>query len=97
MIIKNPINQDLTVKIFGVTYTVPAKGTLSGVTEQVATYWRNRLHNFISIDNETKDTKNEKVEEVKEEAVETTETTEAIEVVEEVKEIKKVDKVKKNK
>ena len=95
MIIKNPTDLELKVQIKGKKYVIPANESLSGVSEEVTKYWKEKLHSFIIISSEaelpkTEDKELPKVElteEVAEEIVE--------ELVKEVKEVKKV--VKKSK
>lgn len=52
MKIKNPTNNQLNVVIRGVQYYIKANGTLSGVPASDAVYWRDRLHNFLEIEEE---------------------------------------------
>lgn len=75
----NPTENDITVQVSGVTYTVEADGELSNVPAEHAAHWKNSLHNFIKIVEDVKtpvvdkkedkkeDKKDEKKEEVKEE------------------------------
>lgn len=67
----NPTDSDISVVVNGHSYTVEAKGTVA-VEEVDAAYWKEKLHNFLLID-EIKAEKAEKEEkvEVKEEKEET--------------------------
>lgn len=47
MTVKNPTNNDITVQIMGVKYTVPANGEVKYVPEEHALYWRDKLHQFL--------------------------------------------------
>lgn len=50
MKIYNPSNKAITdVKIFGVSYSIDAEGTLENVPENVARYWQENLHKFLQI------------------------------------------------
>ena len=51
----NPTENEITVRICGVDYTLPAKGELTGVPSEHAVHWRNRLHEFIKIEPEGND------------------------------------------
>jgi len=70
MIVKNPTESKIEVTILGVDYSVDAKGEVS-VPNQVAAYWKNRLHSFLEISEEVKEVekvvKVEKVEKVEKE------------------------------
>lgn len=47
MQIKNPSNKAITdVKIYGVSYSIDAEGTLENVPEEHARYWQS-LHSFL--------------------------------------------------
>ncbi len=48
MQIKNPSNNAITdVRIFGVSYSIEAEGTLDNVPEEHARYWQENLHKFL--------------------------------------------------
>lgn len=67
MIVTNPTNKDISVVILGVEYTVPAKGSISGVSQETAYYWQNKLHGFLIVENESESTKKDikaKVQEI---------------------------------
>ena len=64
MIVNNPTDKDITVKLKGVTYTVKANDSLSNVPDKQALYWK-ELHNFLTL----KETANV-VETIPEEVVE---------------------------
>src|SRR3990167_8349638 len=64
MQIKNPSNKAINdVRIFGVSYSIEAEGTLDNVPEHVARYWQESLHKFLIL-------RKDKLEEKKEEKVE---------------------------
>jgi len=50
MKIINPTDDTLTIKFKGLDYEVGPKGVLSDVPEEVAEYWKEKIHNFISIE-----------------------------------------------
>lgn len=45
----NTIDKEISVKIKGVSYTLPALGELHNVPQEHAEYWKGSLHNFIKI------------------------------------------------
>ncbi len=48
MKIYNPSNKAINdVKIFGVSYSIDAEGTLENVPEKVARFWQENLHKFL--------------------------------------------------
>lgn len=47
MKIINPENVEISVKVEGVTYTLPALGELTNVPEKHARYWQENLHKFL--------------------------------------------------
>ncbi len=62
MQIKNPSNKAIeNVKIFGISYSIEAEGTLDNVPEAHARYWQ-ELHKFLIL-------RKDKLEEVKKEEV----------------------------
>jgi len=98
MIVNNPTDKDITVKLKGVIYSVKAKDSLSNVPKEQALYWKG-LHNFLILSDETKKvaetaTVEEPVEEIlSDEVVEETQEGEAVPSAEEPEEeIKKVIK-----
>lgn len=42
----NPLENTIEVQIFGVKYVIESKGTVD-VSDEVASYWMNNLHNFL--------------------------------------------------
>jgi hypothetical protein len=51
MIVKNPLNTDVSIVITGNSYTVSANGELSGITEEHALAWK-KIHGFLIIKEE---------------------------------------------
>ncbi len=96
MKIFNPTKNDITVQIMGHVYTVKAEDCLSGVKYEHAKYWKEKLHNFILVDEETPSRKTKKeVDEIIEDII--TENNEE-EIQEEEKEVLEDEpKVKKDK
>ena len=63
MQIKNPSNNAIeNVKIYGISYSIEAEGTLDNVPEAHARYWQENLHKFLVL-------RKDKLETVKEEIV----------------------------
>lgn len=88
MIVNNPTKENITVMLKGVTYTVKANDSLSGVPEEQALYWRG-IHNFLTLSEEVKMVETKLEEEKEDEPIkeeETVEETKEEEVVEEAKE-----------
>ncbi len=48
----NPTDKAITINYKQDEYTVPANGSVSGVTKEAATYWKERLHNFLTVEAE---------------------------------------------
>jgi len=95
MIVINPLDEEITVTLSGNVYTVPAKGQVKGVPVRDALYWKDSLHNFLTLQEEIstvtkpmeEETKVEEVVEVAEEAVSPSpEAVEEEEIISEVKE-----------
>jgi len=90
MIVKNPTDSELKVQINGRIYEVDAKGETS-VPAEVALYWRDNIHGFLILSEESKTTVKPTpivtptVEET-EPVVEETVSTETVETTEEKKE-----------
>lgn len=86
MQIKNPSNKAIEdVKIFGVSYSIDAEGTLDNVPEEHARYWQENLHKFLILRKDKLEAKPEvveiptpKIEEVMESVPETEETVEEV-------------------
>ena len=95
MKLKNPTNKEISVQILGREYTVSG-GEMINVSDEVGTYWKNRIHNFMEvIEQEETPIDLPKKEIVEEKA----EVTEVVEVAKEVKKEKKesiVSKIKKS-
>jgi len=53
MKIKNPTNNKIEVQIKGNIYSIEPMGTLEDVPGDVATYWKDALHNFIVISDDS--------------------------------------------
>lgn len=65
MIVINPTKSDIKVQIEGVEYFLPAEGSITGVREEHALYWKQKLHSFVQIKMDEPVVKKEvKVEEV---------------------------------
>ena len=63
MQIKNPSNNAIeNVKIYGISYSIEAEGTLDNVPEAHARYWQESLHKFLVL-------RKDKLETVKAEVV----------------------------
>lgn len=91
MIIKNPINQELSIQYQGTKYSIPSLGILHTEDESLVKFWKS-IHSFIQIESaetvvtvkETKPIEIEIPEIVEEEVVsEVTETTTEEEVTSE--------------
>jgi len=52
LIVINPTDKDISVQIKGTVYSVDANGQLSGVPKEIAEYWKDRTHNFITVEAE---------------------------------------------
>lgn len=52
MIVTNPTDKNLEVTYKGSTYSVEANGTKSGVPEDAAMFWKNSIHQFITVRDE---------------------------------------------
>lgn len=48
MIIKNPLNEELSINYKGTHYTVGPKATVE-VPDAVAFYWHDHIHEFLTI------------------------------------------------
>ena len=70
MTIKNPTNNEISVKILGAKYVLPAKGELNNVPETHAVYWKVNLHTFVTLSEDKVVKKEVKVEEPIVEAIE---------------------------
>ena len=88
MKITNPTDQDITVQIFGTTYTLEANGELSGIDRKVAEYWKKQLHGFLAIHEEDAE-KLETIEIVKKDEEEEEEEGEVTEVEVDLVELKR--------
>ena len=64
MVIVNPTTSDITVQIAGIRYTVEAGKELRGIPAEHALYWKQKLHPFIVVKEESKEVKTVKSEEV---------------------------------
>lgn len=53
MIVKNTTDSALEVQIKGVVYRVEAESELADVPTDVALYWKEMLHNFIKLSDES--------------------------------------------
>ena len=51
--ITNPTDKDIKVQIKGKVLEVLAKGELSGVTDAEASYWKDHIHKFILVGEDT--------------------------------------------
>ncbi len=49
MILFNPTENHIKVQIFGVEYEIEPKGKSRDIPEEVAIYWRTKLHNFLIV------------------------------------------------
>lgn len=49
----NPTDKQLTVTIAGTEYTVEPKDVLKNVPEEAAVYWKDKLHNFLLLEEDT--------------------------------------------
>lgn len=49
MKIINPTDNEISIQFKGVVYTIPARGSISQVKEEVATYWKTMIHEFIQV------------------------------------------------
>lgn len=49
MILKNPIDKNLTIKFLGVEYSLGANATKE-FPDDVAEYWRTKLHKFLIVE-----------------------------------------------
>lgn len=49
MKIKNPTKSTIEVQIGGRQFVLPAEGELTGVSPEVALYWKEKLHAFIQV------------------------------------------------
>jgi hypothetical protein len=67
MILKNPTDSNLTIKFLGVEYSLGANAS-KDFPEDVAVYWRTKLHKFLEVVKEVKEVAAPKPE-VKEEVV----------------------------
>lgn len=93
MRIKNPTKDTLSIQYKGVVYTVEPESSLSNVPEEAAHYWRDSIHNFISLEKETSEVQSvpsntEKKEETKKEE------EKEVREVKETKEVKGVKEIK---
>lgn len=52
MIVKNPVDSEISIQYKGTVYTVPANGEKSGIPAEVAIFWQSKIHNFITIADE---------------------------------------------
>ena len=50
MKITNPTNSEISIQFKGVVYTIPARGSISQVSDDVATYWKTMIHEFIIVE-----------------------------------------------
>ncbi len=48
MIITNPTENDITIQYKGTEYSVSGKGSVE-LPKEVALYWKNQLHSFLTI------------------------------------------------
>lgn len=80
--ITNPTDNEISIQFKGVVYTIPARGSISRVMEEVATYWKTMIHEFIQVSEDEVVSIKETAKEVKEETV-----AEAKEVAQEVKNV----------
>ena len=55
MIVKNPTNNRIEVRIQGVDYVVEANDEIKGVPAAHADYWVSMLHSFLIVEAEKKD------------------------------------------
>ena len=69
MKIINPTDNEISIQFKGIVYTIPARGSISQVKEEVATYWKTMIHEFILV-SEDDIIEKEPICEVKEEVVE---------------------------
>lgn len=81
MIVKNPTDSEISIQYKGDTFVVPANGQAS-MSDEVATYWKTKIHAFISVEAESekaaaKEVKAEVVSEKVEEKVEEKEVAKA--------------------
>ena len=53
MKITNPTGSDIEVQIQGNVYKVEANGELSNVPAEHAAYWKDMIHNFITVEDES--------------------------------------------
>lgn len=81
MKITNPTNNEISIQFKGIVYTIPARGSISQVTEDVATYWKTMIHEFIQVSEDEVVIPVEEKKEVKKEV--------EVEEVEEIVEVKK--------
>ena len=49
MKITNPTNKEISVQYKGIVYTIPASGSISGIKDDVANYWKTMIHEFIQV------------------------------------------------
>lgn len=63
MILRNPTDKFLAVRIFGTEYTIEPGGKSVDMPEASARYWSEVLHKFLTIEREVKEV--DKVKEVK--------------------------------
>lgn len=49
MIVKNPTNSDLEVKIEGIEYIAPAMGEAKNVLPEHAEHWKRYIHQFVEV------------------------------------------------
>lgn len=49
----NPTNNDIVVKFYGITYTVKANSELSNVPKEIASKWKEEIHNFLKIEKDS--------------------------------------------
>ena len=49
MIVKNPTKNALSIQYKGGTYSVEAQSSVDGVPSDVATFWKEQIHNFIEV------------------------------------------------
>lgn len=52
MVVKNPLEHDLEIQYEGIAYRVAGNGETKGVPEEVAKYWKDKIHQFIEISDE---------------------------------------------
>lgn len=68
MIVKNPTDKQIEVRIYGENYVLPANGQIDNISEKAAQYWKEHLHEFIVVKDyieAAKDKEEKTVEKVK--------------------------------